>query len=649
MKKLANTGRKKLSDLWEKERAKQTLWILLDMTLIGLWAAWVCHEYLNFNPRIVPEGREFGSAIQTNHLWTRFQECGWCAVWNGSVNGGYPAFVDIHGSMLHPFVALSTLLFGVVNGTKVALFLSFWAAGIAQWWIARKLKMSRLAQLWGAGMVIVGGHLAGRMELGAFGVVLSTAMCSLVIGGILTVAQGGGRRAGVLLGVLGAFTILSGQGYMQVGLAGTLVAFPFLILGKDLKLKPIWKNYVLALMIALLISAIFLVPFLHFLPNFVKETDPDFKTAQPLRYLPLNLIIDEWLYYNNEVLGKYPFPHLYTLFIGWVPVILAIIGLAKAKKEDAKWIRFFTGCILIEFLIGSAVILKPLSKIFPKTAGIRHPSQIAGLAIPFIIALSAYGLDRLLKSEWPHTIIRFPSSTSEWNLSLKLLMIIPLFVSLYNGYQSSDIWINTIKWEENIDQLLNGLKTDSLQWVATPFGDHFYVEKAVGMGLKLSPGIRTWKWKDREIPSARLVALREGQPEDARRIDTIDGIPIYLREDEFYAAVHHASAVEACEAHGAGGDIRVSCDNAEPGTLIVKENMWSGWKAWRDGERVTLARENWLEVEAPPGQHEYTFRYLPWDVPLGMALSGLGILVSVLIWRSPSHPSEHVEKRETSS
>ncbi len=644
MKKLASTGRKKLSDLWAKERTKQTFWILLDITLIGLWAAWVCREYLNFDPRIVPEGREFGSAIQTHHLWTRFQECGWCAVWNGSVNGGYPAFVDVHGSMLHPFVAISTLLFGVVNGTKIALFLSFWAAGIAQWWIARKLKMGRLAQLWGAGMVIVGGHLAGRMELGAFGVVLSTAMCSLVIAGIVAVAQGGGRRAAVLLGILSASAILSGQGYMQIGLVGTFLAFPFLILNKELKLKPIWKDYVLALMIALLISALFLIPFVHFLPNFVKDADLEFKTAQPLKYLPLNLVIDEWLYYHNEALGKYPFPHLYTLFIGWIPVIIAIIGLAKAKKQDTPFIWFFSGSILIEFLIGSAVILKPLSKVFPKVAGIRNPPQIAGLAIPFILTLSAYGLDRLLKSDWPHTVIRFPRSSSEWNLSLKLLMIIPILVSIHSAYQSSSTWINTIKWEENIDQVLNGLKTDSLQWVAPPFGDHFFVEKAVGMGMKLSPGIITLKWENRELPPARLVALREGQPESAQQIDTIDGIPIFLREDVFYAAVHHTSIIEACEAHGTGGIIHVSCNNAEPGTLIVKENMWSGWKAWRDGERIYLARENWLEVDAPPGEHEYTFRYLPWDVPLGMTISVIGILVSVLVWRS----SENVETRDKS-
>jgi len=138
---------------------------LLEIILIGIWAFWIGREYLNFDPSIIPSGiipsgREFSSAIQTHHVWTRFQECGWCALWNGTVRGGYPAFADIHGSMLHPFVIFSTLLLGVVNGAKFALILSFWFAGIAQWWIARELKFSRIPRLWSSGMAVVGGHLA---------------------------------------------------------------------------------------------------------------------------------------------------------------------------------------------------------------------------------------------------------------------------------------------------------------------------------------------------------------------------------------------------------------------------------------------------------------------------------------------------------
>ena len=186
--------------------------VVLELSLIALWAIYVGRDYLNFNPRVIPAGREFISSIQTHHMWTRFQDCGWCALWNNTMRGGYPMFVDVHGSMLHPIVIVTTLIWDVINGAKVALVISFWFAGVAQWWLARELRLGWIPRLWSAGMAVVGGHLTGRMELGVFGAVFSTAMCSLVFCGILYVARGGGKRAAVLLGILMASALISGHG-----------------------------------------------------------------------------------------------------------------------------------------------------------------------------------------------------------------------------------------------------------------------------------------------------------------------------------------------------------------------------------------------------------------------------------------------------
>ena len=369
-----------LSGLWTRSwgspRFRQALLIGLELGILAIWAAMVCKPYLEMNLAVIPAGREFGSAVQTHHLWTQFQDCGWCALWNGSERGGYPAFADVHGSMLHPIVMLTTLIWGVVNGAKIALVISFWFGGVAQWWLARQLGVGWLARMWSAGIAIVGGHLAGRMELGAFGVVLSTAMTSLMFAGILWVARGGGRRAAVVLGILGASAALSGQGYIQVGLLAMLPAMVFIFLDDPATLKTIWKDYALAIGVALLLSAPLWLPFLHFSPNFVKETDPEFVSAQPLAYLPLNLVIDSWAYYNSEALDKLPYPHLYTLYIGWIPVILAGVGLARGRARRG-FLWFLTGGIVLAFLTGSAVLLKWLTEIWPGVAGIRaaHPQR----------------------------------------------------------------------------------------------------------------------------------------------------------------------------------------------------------------------------------------------------------------------------------
>ena len=70
-----------------------------------VWTLIIARPYLNLDPTLMPNGREYGSAIQTHHFWVQLRECGACALWSGSVRGGNPALVDPYGSLLHPLVA----------------------------------------------------------------------------------------------------------------------------------------------------------------------------------------------------------------------------------------------------------------------------------------------------------------------------------------------------------------------------------------------------------------------------------------------------------------------------------------------------------------------------------------------------------------
>jgi len=638
---IKRVGKNLRARYWEDDQGRQKLIVILELGLLALWALWVGRVYLDFDQRVIPSGGEFLSAIQTHHIWTQFQKCGWCAVWNGFERGGYPAFVDIQGSMLHPIVMVTTLIWGVLSGAKITLVISLWFAGVAQWWIAHELKLSWLPRLWSAGIAIVGGHLAGRMELGVLGVVLSTAMCSLVLAGVISVARGGGKRSVVLLAVVSASAIVSGQGYMLVGLSGILPAMIFLIFDNKQKLTDHWKDYLTAFGLALLLAAPFLVPVARFAPNFAKNSDPEFLSAQSLAYLPLNLVINDWHYYKSEILGKFPYPYLYTLYIGWVPVILAVFGLSMSKRKNRRLFWFMATAIVIEFLIGSAVLLKWLQKIYPSIAGVRHPPQIAGLAIPLILGFSAYGLDRLLRIDWPNISLSFPRNTLSLRLSLSLrwLLVIPMFLSLQSAYQFTEHWILVQRQGDGVIELLNGLRTETLQWVEPPFGEHRYIEPAIQMGMKLSPGVMTWRWKGRNSPVPVLEANRATpSPGGVEKIDTIDGVSIYSRPSEYYAAVVENKnsstwhGISPCEATGSGGELEVICKTSMPGRLVVKENMFSGWNAWVDGEQTPLLGENWLAVEAPSGEHIYEFRYQPWDVPLGILLSIVGVFLCIRLW-----------------
>ena len=92
-------------------------------------------------------------------------------------------------------------------------------------------------------------------------------------------------------------------------------------------------------------------------------------------------------------------------------------------------------------------------------------------------------------------------------------------------------------------------------------------------------------------------------------------------------------STEACVATGQGGWIDVTCDNSRSGVLIVQENNWRGWFAWRDGQRINALDWRWLTVSAPAGTHAYRFRYIPLDVFLGILLNLLGVALSIHFWR----------------
>ncbi|MEW5987421.1 MAG: hypothetical protein AB1791_12370 [Chloroflexota bacterium] len=619
---------------WVKAWLRVNAATLVEIALIGLWAAWVGRAYLDFNPNTIPIGHEYNTHLPTHHLWTRLRACGWCALWDGAQRGGAPAFADTHGSMLHPLVMVTTLLWGVPVGAKVALVVSLGVAGLAQWWLAWELRLGRLARVWSGLMAVVAGHLAGRLASGIFGLVLSAAMVSLVLPALLRVARRPHYRSIVLLAVVTTSALLAGHGYMQVGLLGTLPALAFLLLEPKGKQRPLWKAYVLAGGLGLLLAAPFLVPLAHFWPYFTKDVFPDFQASQPLAYLPLNLVINDVGYYATQVLGKLPWVELYTLYIGWTPVLLAGVGLGLGRREDRRQLGFLVAIMLLAFLVASAVVLRWAAVIAPGVAGIRHSSLIAGLAVPPILALAAYGLDRLLAVDWPDGRWRGQETGLRRLLSSKWLMLIPLTLALRSAYDFSQLWLTTKPMPPEAWALLEALQTPDLQWVQPPYGVHLFTEPAVRLGLKISPGYRPWDWRDRQLPPAVLEASLNGPPTGAtRELGTVVGIPIYAREGEAYAAVVTAAGQEPCTATGLGGYLKVTCNSSASGRLVVKENTWTGWRAWQDGQRMALVGRQWLEVEAPAGAHTYVFRYLPWDVPLGLFLAGVGLVACVRLWR----------------
>ena len=260
--------------------------------------------------------------------------------------------------------------------------------------------------------------------------------------------------------------------------------------------------------------------------------------------------------------------------------------------------------MILSFSSGDA--LKLISKIWEGAGGVRHPSLIAGLTVPLILGLSAVGLEKFIKRDWPIIELKFSKNNDQLTKSIQTrwIIIIPLIFSLYQGYQFTKLWIHTYEENPVVTQVIEGLNTDTLQWVQPPFGEHIYIEPAVKMGLKISPGTMTWQWKDRDYPIAYLEASHSGQPSGTSGIKkNINDIIIYSRPEQEYASVINDTQKTPCLARGTGGNLTVTCDTEYNGRLVIQENNWFGWKGWMDGKSVNILGKQWISVEVPKGNH----------------------------------------------
>ncbi len=614
---------------------------IIEIGLLAIWAVYIGAPYLDPSPFIWPSGSEIGIQINTHYFWIQLQKCGACALWDGTINGGMPALANPFGSTLHPLVAITTSLLGVINGAKFALIICFWLAGIAQWWIARSLKLSWLPRMWSAMLAMVGGHLAARMNTGQFAMIVSTVTCSLVIAAAIDLGVTRRRRSTLLLAIFGACAIVSGHGYVQLSLLSWSPAFLFLILNKTLRPRPIWREYALAIGLSVLLAGVFLVPLLHFLPNYAKDTSPSFEYAQPLEYAPLNLVIDDFDFFKTTILGKAADVESYGMYIGWVPILLAMLTLRFARRKDARLLLCLTGGVIMSFLMGSAVLLPTLSSLSTFFDGFRHPSLMGVLVVPAILALGAYGLDRLLMTSWPsiEKIINNLKIVKRLKLSL-LLVLVPLTWSLSSAYTFTRYFIRSSDMQDIYVlyfRILFTIKGSDLKWVAPPFGEGNLVEPALSFGVKLTDVSFPSRWQERSNPPAEIIISRTGGYTGTLLVTKLNDVPIYSYPDRAYAYIDTGKSIAPCHASGGSGDIVVDCQTDAPGQLIVQENSWNGWTVTMDNHPVTLNDNIWLSTDAAAGIHRYEFRYLPWDVPVGLGVTIIGILLLLWLWfRAPN-------------
>src|SRR4030042_3151553 len=183
----------------------------------------------------------------------------------------------------------------------------------------------------------------------------------LVIPAAVSLAINARKRDVVLLALVGAIFILSGQGYIQIALPFILTPSLLFFFRPDIRrILLTLLHFLMAIAICILVSSLFIVPLLHFLPFIDKYSGNIINAYQSLNYLPLNLVIGDIFYYQSTILDKQPYAYLYVNYIGWIPVILGIFALRFVPSSDKnrRWLLFLITGIFLSFLVGSGLVYK---------------------------------------------------------------------------------------------------------------------------------------------------------------------------------------------------------------------------------------------------------------------------------------------------
>jgi hypothetical protein len=222
-----------------------------------------------------------------------------------------------------------------------------------------------------------------------------------------------------------------------------------------------------------------------------------------------------------------------------------------------------------------------------------------------------------------------------FNATLPILAAVCL-LAILPAKKVSDHFLKLI-WDDRPGmEIIKLVPSDEMAWTSPPQGDMWWIWQVYKNGDRLAWNAKPWRWKENTPPAAEYALTLEPLDTGVLLAET-DGYFLYHFPENRYAWVATDAGSVPCVGKGKGGIIDVTCSTAVPGILNIAERNADGWVVAIDGKRTVPAANTYLALNLPAGDHRITLRFQPWDVPLGILLSLLGIGFS--IWYILSDPS----------
>ncbi|HLF25599.1 MAG TPA: hypothetical protein VJG32_04635 [Anaerolineae bacterium] len=670
-------------------RVRSGIW--LEITLIGLVALAYSFPLLEFDPNLTPPGNEYQAHVGAMSLFNQ-----WLAeqtdfpLWNPIVGHGRSLIADPFLFVFNPFISAPMALLGVVDGSKVALALNFFIAGLGAWALGRALGFKWPARLWSSLLYMLSGALSAHLNIGQLQLVFALGWLPWSVAGLLWVIRQRTWRSLAAAAVVQALFFFAGNFYYQ---AYTLVCL--LLIGCVYAID--WKTLRVQLDVVRRVALLGLITLgliaIQFLPQIalrssIRNTggfmpgETQFFGSQQPEYAMLNYIISDREFTGSTMLQRAPFLQESYRYIGVSPLLLLLLLVPAFQPGRRRAILAFALCFLIMLAWASVrySFFQDIYRAVPFLYQFRWPGRALSVGALFLIFLGGYGLDELwtrlrsIRSALTLTSGQgIPLIALPVRMMLAGLLLVGVFLSLRTVYTANAEFIY-------LDRVTPPESSVGLGWLRAydPGAYAVWTTYAVTTSraieayerqLRLLNITDGWVPADPD-PQVRLPVIVELQPKyrliweveeldvpGAELLKQIATLQVWRTPGDFpYAFLApleqfsetservalDPEAVTPADSVWREGANRVVVDAEvdRASVLVISESWFDGWRVSVDRQPAELlAADHVLAVELSPGRHTVVFEYDPPAFKLGLIGSGLTLLfISAMIVR---------EKRQT--
>ena len=210
-------------------------------------------------------------------------------LWNPYLRGGTPYVGDPYLHVWNPLITIPILLYGVMDGFKIAIFLAYLAAGLGAWYLGATLRLGPLPRLWLALMYAFTGQAVAKWFQGHYDFVLGFAWIPWSVATLIVATRTGRGRHIVAAAFALALLFLSGNAYYSYYTLFVVVTYGLVVLVRARRTRPYiqldgraLRAFVLVGGLALGLIALQLVPLVAAYPYLFKQADPDMMTSHSL-------------------------------------------------------------------------------------------------------------------------------------------------------------------------------------------------------------------------------------------------------------------------------------------------------------------------------------------------------------------------------